>query len=80
MQMKKQLKIQAATKTQSNTFINMIFAIGNINGNIKIYHNESNYLDKSCATNVKTCGGGGTGGHMFDDDDDDQSPHRPCNK
>jgi len=49
----------------------MIFAIGNINGNIKIYHNESNYLDKACATNVKTCGGGGTGGHMFDDDDDD---------
>jgi hypothetical protein len=50
----------------------MIFAVGNINGNIKIYHNESNYLDKACAaSNGNTCGGGGTGGHMFDDEDDD---------
>ncbi len=73
MQMKKQLKIQAATRTNSNTFINMIFAIGNVNGSIKIYHNESNYLDKASATNSgKACGGaGGTGGHMFDDDDDE---------
>ena len=50
----------------------MIFAIGNINGNIKIYHNESNYLDKASASNGKASGGGGgTGGHMFDDDEDD---------
>jgi hypothetical protein len=57
----------------------MIFAIGNVNGSIKIYHNESNFLDKASTNGGKArvgaAGGGGTGGHMFDDDDDDQSPH-----
>jgi uncharacterized membrane protein len=78
-QMKKQLKIQAANGNHSNTFINMIFVIGNVNGSLKIYHNESNYLthstDGSSGSGIGGGVGGTGGGHVFDDDDD-ESPVR----
>ena len=57
------------------TFINMIFVVGNVNGMIKIYHNESNYLKKSTVDGNPTSGGG-TGGDVFDDDDEDSPPCR----
>jgi hypothetical protein len=48
----------------------MIFVIGNINGSVKIYHNETNYL-KSGASNQSTGGtGDGTGGGIVFDDCD----------
>jgi hypothetical protein len=69
--------MQAATKTPSKTFINMIFAIGNLNGQIKIYHNESNYLSHGTADRTVGSTGGGTGGGTVFDDDEDESPrHR----
>ena len=78
-QMKKQLKVQAASGSHSNTFINMIFVIGNVNGSLKIYHNESNYLTHSTDRQSSRISGGvgstGGGGHLFDDDDED-SPIR----
>ena len=56
-----------------NTFINMIFVIGNVNGMLKIYHNETNYL-KACSVDGNPTSGGGTGGGDMFDDDEDESP------
>ena len=53
----------------------MIFVIGNINGQIKIYHNESNYLPHSGGI-VGSTGGGTGGGTVFDDDEDLSPRHR----
>lgn len=53
----------------------MIFVVGNINGSVKIYQNETNYLKPTCGTSSLRNGGGtgggtGGGGIGFDDDDE----------
>lgn len=52
----------------------MIFVIGNVNGMLKIYHNETNYLKPSTVGRGPTSGG--TGGDVFDYDDDDSPQTR----
>jgi NADH:ubiquinone oxidoreductase subunit F (NADH-binding) len=72
MQMKNQVKLQHMQKTQdNNTFINMIFLVGSIDGTLKIYHNETNFTAAAAMIN----GHSGKSGTVFDDDDD-ESPNR----
>jgi hypothetical protein len=47
----------------------MVFIVANVNGLLKIYHNESSYL-KTSAVEGASVATGSTGGEVFDDDDD----------
>ena len=72
MQMKRQLKSHVGkhndpTNTSDVNLINMIFVVGTINGQLKIYHNETSCLGPRKA--------GGAHSNVFDDDDED-SPRR----
>lgn len=55
--------MQAVNKTDSGKIINMVFVVGSINGILKVYQNETNYLNHGVATKE--------GGVMFDDDDEE---------
>lgn len=68
--MKRDMKIQSKNKSQdTNSFINMIFVVGGVDGTLRVFINKTNHAAAAAAMV------NGRANSAYDDDDDD-SPRR----